>query len=126
MESDTGDYMLDVDARFSGTVEYQSDAIDQLVPRRAAVLPDRGDLAGAGVRAHGRRDDRRRRRAPRRSEPLVVLVNISGHGLLDLGAYRSYAVGEIEPVTADEASLATSLAALEDFNHSIGEPAPTP
>ena len=62
-------------------------------------------------------------RHPRQEAPLVVLVNISGHGLLDLGAYRSFAAGEIEPVTADEASMSRSLSALEEFNRSIGEPA---
>jgi tryptophan synthase beta chain len=64
-------------------------------------------------------------RHPRREAPLVVLVNISGHGLLDLGAYRSFAAGEIEPVTVDEASLAQSLSALEEFNQRIAEPAET-
>ena len=62
-------------------------------------------------------------RHPRGGPPLVVLVNISGHGLLDLGAYRSFAAGEIEPVRADEARLAQSLSALEEFNQSIAEPA---
>jgi tryptophan synthase beta chain len=62
-------------------------------------------------------------RHPRQGAPLVVLVNISGHGLLDIGAYRSFAAGEIEPVTADEASLSQSLSALEEFNQSIAEPA---
>jgi tryptophan synthase beta chain len=62
-------------------------------------------------------------RHPREGAPLVVLVNISGHGLLDLGAYRSFAAGEIEPVTADEASLSQSLSALEEFNQSIAVPA---
>jgi tryptophan synthase beta chain len=61
-------------------------------------------------------------RHPRGEAPLVVLVNISGHGLLDLGAYRSFAAGEVEPVTADEASLSRSLNALEEFNQSITEP----
>ena len=58
---------------------------------------------------------------PRGEAPLVVLVNISGHGLLDVGAYRSVAAGEIEPVCEDEASLARSLNALEEFNQSIAE-----
>jgi tryptophan synthase beta chain len=62
-------------------------------------------------------------RHPRQGAPLVVLVNISGHGLLDLGAYRSFAAGEIDPVRVDEARLAQSLGALEEFNRSIGEPA---
>ena len=62
-------------------------------------------------------------RHPRRGAPLVVLVNISGNGLLDLGAYRRFAAGEIEPVIADEASLSQSLSALEEFNQSIAEPA---
>ena len=58
---------------------------------------------------------------PRGEAPMVVLVNISGHGLLDIGAYRSFAAGEIEPVREDEASLARSLSALEEFNQSIAE-----
>lgn len=61
-------------------------------------------------------------RHPREGPPLVVLVNISGHGLLDIGAYRSFAAGEIEPVGADEASLSQSLRALEDFNQRIAKP----
>jgi tryptophan synthase beta chain len=61
-------------------------------------------------------------RHPRQAAPLVVLVNISGHGLLDLGAYRSFAAGEIEPVAANEASLAQSLSALEEFNQRIAKP----
>jgi len=62
-------------------------------------------------------------RHPREAAPLVVLVNISGHGLLDIGAYRRFAAGEIEPVAEDEASLSRSLSALEEFNLSIAEPA---
>ncbi|MGH3406807.1 MAG: pyridoxal-phosphate dependent enzyme, partial [Streptosporangiaceae bacterium] len=59
---------------------------------------------------------------PRGEAALVVLVNISGHGLLDLGAYRSFAAGEIEPVAVNEASLSRSLSALEEFNLSIVAP----
>jgi tryptophan synthase beta chain len=62
-------------------------------------------------------------RHSRQEPPLVVLVNISGHGLLDLGAYSRFAAGEIEPVTADEDSLSQSLNALEDFNQRIAETA---
>ena len=62
-------------------------------------------------------------RHPSREAPLVVLVNISGHGLLDLGAYSRFAAGEMEPVEADEASLSQSLSALEEFNQRIAEPA---
>ena len=46
-------------------------------------------------------------------------MNISGHGLLDLGAYSRFAAGEIEPVKVDEASLSQSLGALEEFNQRI-------
>ena len=62
-------------------------------------------------------------RHPHQEAPLVVLVNISGHGLLDLGAYSRFAAGEIESVEVDEASLSQSLSALEEFNQSIAEPA---
>src|SRR5262249_27377002 len=60
---------------------------------------------------------------PPQRAPMVVLVNISGHGLLDLSAYSRFAADEIESVRADEASLSKSLSALEAFNHSIAEPA---
>ena len=59
----------------------------------------------------------------RQGPPLVVLVNISGHGLLDLDAYRRFGAGEIEPVTANETNLSQSLNALEEFNRAIAEPA---
>ena len=62
-------------------------------------------------------------RHPRQEAPLVVLVNISGNGLLDLAAYHRFAAGEIEPVAVDEASLSRSLTALEDFNQRIAQPA---
>lgn len=62
-------------------------------------------------------------RHPRDEAPLVVLVNISGHGLLDLGAYQKFTAGEIGQVTVDESSLSKSLGALEDFNQRIVQPA---
>jgi hypothetical protein len=46
--------------------------------------------------------------------------------LLDLAAYRSFAAGEIEQASVDEASMSRSLRALEEFNQSIAEPAEAP
>jgi tryptophan synthase beta chain len=65
-------------------------------------------------------------RHPRQAPPLVVLVNISGHGLMDVGAYSAFAAGEIEPVSADEVRLSQSLGALEEFNRRIAERAAAP
>ena len=65
-------------------------------------------------------------RHPRQGPPLVVLVNISGHGLLDLDAYRRFAAGEIEPVEANETRLSQSLKALEEFNQAIAAAAEAP
>ena len=65
-------------------------------------------------------------RHPRQEPPLVVLVNISGHGLLDLDAYRRFAAGEIEPVEANETRLSQSLKALEEFNQAIPAAAEAP
>jgi len=62
-------------------------------------------------------------RHPHQEAPLVVLVNISGNGLLDLAAYHRFAAGELEAVAVDEASLSKSLSALEDFNERIVQPA---
>ncbi len=106
-----------------GTVEAM--AIDQLTSFRAGMLfCETEGILPAPESAHavaGTMDVVSRH--PRRGAPLVVLVNISGHGLLDLGAYRSFAAGEIDPVRADEARLAQSLSALEEFNQSIAEAA---
>jgi tryptophan synthase beta chain len=106
-----------------GSVEAM--AIDQLTSFRAGMLfCETEGVLPAPESAHavaGMMDVVSRH--PRQGRPLVVLVNISGHGLLDLGAYHSFAVGEIEPVRADEASLSQSLSALEEFNQGIAEPA---
>jgi tryptophan synthase beta chain len=106
-----------------GTVEAM--AVDQLTSFRAGLLfCETEGILPAPESAHavaGLMDIVSRH--PRQGAPLVVLVNISGHGLLDLGAYRSFAAGEIEPVRVDEASLSQSLSALEEFNQSIAAPA---
>ena len=100
-------------------------AIDQLTSFRAGVLfCETEGILPAPESAHavaGMMDVVSRH--PRGAAPLVVLVNISGHGLLDLGAYSRFAAGEIEPVTPDEARLSQSLSALEEFNQAIAEAA---
>jgi tryptophan synthase beta chain len=105
-----------------GSVEAM--AIDQLTSFRAGMLFCEAEgILPAPEAAHavaGMMDIVSRH--PRHGRPLVVVVNISGHGLLDLGAYSRFAAGEIEPVTADEASLSQSLSALEQFNQRIAEP----
>ena len=106
-----------------GSVEAM--AVDQITSFRAGLLfCETEGILPAPEAAHavaGMMDVASRH--PRQGPPLVVLVNISGHGLLDLDAYRRFADGEIEPVTADEASLSQSLSALEEFNRGIAEPA---
>jgi tryptophan synthase beta chain len=106
-----------------GTLEPM--AIDQLTSFRAGMLfCETEGVLPAPESAHavaGMMDVVSRH--PRQGPPLVVLVNISGHGLLDLTAYQRFAAGEIEPVTPDEASLSRSLTALDEFNQRIAEPA---
>jgi tryptophan synthase beta chain len=109
-----------------GTLEPM--AIDQLTAFRAGMMfcqtegvlpaPESGHAVAGMIEVVARH--------PRQEPPLVVLVNVSGHGLLDLGAYSRFAAGEIEPVSADEASLSQSLSALEEFNRRIAEPAEAP
>jgi tryptophan synthase beta chain len=100
-------------------------AIDQLTSFRAGTLfCETEGILPAPEAAHavaGMMDVVSRH--PQEEPPLVVLVNISGHGLLDLGAYSRFAAGEIEPVAADDASLSKSMSALEEFNRRIAEPA---
>ena len=103
----------------------QAMAIDQLTSFRAGMLfCETEGILPAPEAAHavaGMIDLVSRH--PRQGPPLVILVNISGHGLLDLGAYRRFADGDMESVTADEDSLSRSLSALEEFNQRIAEPA---
>jgi tryptophan synthase beta chain len=100
-------------------------AVDQLTSFRAGMLfCETEGILPAPEAAHavaGMMDVVSRH--PREEPPLVVLVNISGHGLLDLGAYSRFAADEIEPVQVDEAKLSKSLSALEEFNRSFAEPA---
>jgi len=100
-------------------------AIDQLTSFRAGLLFCQTEgILPAPEAAHavaGMMDIVSRH--PREEAPLVVLVNISGHGMLDLAAYSRFAAGEIQAVTVDEASLSKSLSALEEFNRGIAEPA---
>jgi tryptophan synthase beta chain len=100
-------------------------AVDQLTSFRAGLLfCETEGILPAPESAHavaGMMDVVSRH--PRQGPPLVVLVNISGHGLLDVGAYSSFAAGEIGPVDVNEASLSRSLRALEEFNQHIAEPA---
>lgn len=56
---------------------------------------------------------------PATADPLVILVNISGHGWFDIGAYEKYKRGDIEHTTVDEAALQSSLAALDDLQAKI-------
>lgn len=100
-------------------------AVDQLTSFRAGLLFCEAEgILPAPESAHavaGMIDIASRH--PRQEAPLVILVNISGHGLLDLSAYTGFVAGEIEPVTANEASLSRSLSALEEFNQRIAQPA---
>jgi tryptophan synthase beta chain len=103
-------------------------AVDQLTSFRAGMLfcetegilpaPESGHAVAGMIDVVSRH--------PRQEPPLVVLVNISGHGLLDVGAYSAFAAGEIEPVSANEVSLSQSLSALEELNRCIAEPAEAP
>jgi tryptophan synthase beta chain len=59
------------------------------------------------------------RHHPHNSQPLVILINISGHGLFDLSAYQQYRSGNLDLGRLDEESLKESLRELEEFNGRI-------
>src|SRR5690606_12574919 len=42
-------------------------------------------------------------------EEKVIVIGLSGHGLLELGAYESYLAGKLEDDALSEADLQTSL-----------------
>ncbi|MET7851634.1 TrpB-like pyridoxal phosphate-dependent enzyme [Streptomyces avermitilis] len=47
-------------------------------------------------------------------KPAVILLNVSGHGLLDLSAYQQFLAGDLEDHPISEERIAASLAALPD------------
>ncbi|MBO4204629.1 TrpB-like pyridoxal phosphate-dependent enzyme [Micromonospora echinofusca] len=51
-------------------------------------------------------------RADERGEPATILFALSGHGIFDMGAYRSYLDGEIADDIVPDAAIAASLAHL--------------
>jgi tryptophan synthase beta chain len=59
-------------------------------------------------------------RHPHDERPIAILVNISGHGLLDLAAYDAYRRGELDSGEAIEPRIVASLAHLDRFNEGIG------
>jgi tryptophan synthase beta chain len=58
--------------------------------------------------------------------PICVLANISGHGLLDLSSYDTYLRGEMDDGLPDEAMIERSLTLLRERNAQVGEPAAEP
>jgi hypothetical protein len=59
------------------------------------------------------------RNHPRNLQPLVILINISGHGLLDITAYQKCRASELDLGQPDDALLSESLQELEKFNKLI-------
>ncbi|GAA2425482.1 TrpB-like pyridoxal phosphate-dependent enzyme [Streptomyces macrosporus] len=57
-------------------------------------------------------DEAVKARAERR--PAVILLNVSGHGLLDLSAYQQFLAGDLEDHPVSDEQIAASLAALPD------------
>lgn len=55
------------------------------------------------------------------TEPICVLANISGHGLLDLSSYDAYLNAAIDDGTPDEAMIARSLSLLRQRNEQVDE-----
>jgi hypothetical protein len=45
----------------------------------------------------------------------VILFNLSGHGLLDLGSYEKYFANELDNYTLTDDELAKSEAVFKDF-----------
>ncbi|MEU8891470.1 TrpB-like pyridoxal phosphate-dependent enzyme [Streptomyces sp. NPDC048442] len=53
-------------------------------------------------------------RAREENRPRVILLNVSGHGLLDLSAYDQYLSGGLQDHRISDSAIAASLAALPD------------
>lgn len=61
------------------------------------------------------------RRHPLGEPPVVILVNVSGHGLLDLTAYSNYLDGQLEAGWPDEQLLKESLEEVDERNIGLEE-----
>ena len=55
------------------------------------------------------------KKAKEEGKEKVILVNFSGHGLLDLGAYTKYFSGELEDYELPEAEILESEKIFEDY-----------
>ena len=55
------------------------------------------------------------KKAKEEGKEKVILVNWSGHGLLDLGSYDKYFAGQLTNYELDDAQLAASEKVFEDF-----------
>jgi tryptophan synthase beta chain len=60
-------------------------------------------------------------RYPCGSQTVVILINISGHGLLDINAYMKHRAGDLELGQPDDELLSESLRELAKFNRLIEE-----
>jgi len=56
---------------------------------------------------------------PHDSEPLVILINVSGHGMFDVTSYEKFQKGEVESGRPSENSLKTSLQEVGKFNELV-------
>jgi tryptophan synthase beta chain len=59
------------------------------------------------------------RRQPSNATPTVILINISGHGLLDIDAYSKHRANELCHFQLDDNILEDSLQEVEKFNELI-------
>lgn len=59
------------------------------------------------------------RRWPNKRDPTVILINISGHGLLDIDAYSKYRANDLCRFQLDNRLLEDSLREVDKFNELI-------
>jgi tryptophan synthase beta chain len=100
-------------------------ALDQLTVLRAGLeLAETEGVLPAPESAHAVAGAiRLAREHPAAAEPLVLLVNVSGHGLLDLPAYEALLAGRLDATEPEESELARSLATVDALNRAL-EPEP--
>jgi tryptophan synthase beta chain len=104
---------------------FDAEAIDQLTVLRAGLeLAESEGILPAPESAHAVAGVIRvAQRHPHDAPPLVLLVNISGHGLLDIAAYEKFLSGRMDPGWPDDRLLSESLQQVDQLNARLDAPA---
>jgi tryptophan synthase beta chain len=98
-----------------GPADAQIGGPDGCLRGRYPVGPDRGVHPRAGNHQRPGPGGGRSQKAKEEGKEKTIVVNFSGHGLLDLGAYDKYFSGELFDYSLDDAEIEKSTEVLKNY-----------